>query len=196
MRGGWMIRWCLVVVAVVVGGGAGWSSGGEDPARRRFEFVLDSHLRLKEPGKTDTMPIDAVTKFTYDLTPRPGVVNISIHSLDLAVKFGDKASTSHFDRNEFRSKDGAQDRHTAYDQAPPGLRRLMEDYDRPVATIEVDSEGSETGRALKIDAKSLFITNGTIDIARIFHVRFPGDKDRWEAPAKLPMGGGRYARGR
>jgi hypothetical protein len=103
--------------------------------------------------------------------------------------------TSHFDRHKSRFKDGPEDRHDVYDQAAPLLRKIMEEYDRPVATIEVDSEGSETGRTFKIDAKSLFVAHGTIDITQIFHGRFPRDKDRWEAPVKLPVGNGQYARG-
>ena len=57
---------------------------------------------------------------------------------------------------------------------------MLEVYDRPVARIELDSEGGETGRTLKIDGGSPFVATGTIDITRIFHVRFPEGKDRWE----------------
>jgi hypothetical protein len=195
MRCAWIIRCALVLAAPLDVVGAGWSRGGEEPAARRFVLVLDSHANLKEPGKSGTMPIDALTQFTYDLTPRPGAVDVSIHSIDLTMKTGGKALTSHFDRSESRTRNGGQERVAAYDKAPPALRKIMEEYDRPVATIELDSEGSETGRTLKVDSKSLFVVNGTIDITRIFHVRFPEGKDRWEAPAKLPMGTGQYARG-
>ncbi len=141
------------------------------------------------------MPIDALTKFTYDLTPRPGAVDVSIHSIDLELKVGDDASTTHFDRTAMRKKAGGQERVSPADRAPPALRKMLEVYDRPVARIELDSEGGETGRTLKIDGGSPFVATGTIDITRIFHVRFPEGKDRWEAPAKFPMGAGQSARG-
>ena len=101
-----MIRWTVVLVLALSGLGAGWSSGGEDPAARRFEFVLDSHAKLEELGKSGTMPIDALTKFTYDLTPRPGAVYVSIHSIDLELKVGDDASTTHFDRTAMSQEGG------------------------------------------------------------------------------------------
>jgi len=195
MRGAWILRLALVLAAALAAGGPGWSSGGEDPAARRFEVVVDSHAKLKEPGRSEATPIDGGTKFTYDLTPRPGAVDVSIHSIDIEMKVGGKATTSHFDRTAIRTKDGGQERVVVYDKAPSALRTVMEEFDRPVATIALDSEGGETGRSLKIDKTSLLIVHGMIDNTRIFHVRFPQGKDRWEAPAKIPMGFGQYARG-
>src|SRR5262245_23232698 len=98
MRGTWILQWALVLAAALGAGGPGWSSGGEDPTAQRFEVVVDSHAKLKEPGRSGATPIDAVTKFTYDLTSRPGTVDVSIHSIDLAMTVGGKATTAHFDR--------------------------------------------------------------------------------------------------
>jgi hypothetical protein len=94
MRGAWILQWGLVVAALAAGK-SGWSSGGEDPVARRFEVVVDSHANIMDPGQSGTMPIEGLTKYTYDLTPRPGAVDVSVHSSDIAMKGGGTATLGH-----------------------------------------------------------------------------------------------------
>jgi len=196
MQRAWILRCALVVGAAAAVGVPTTVVGREDPASRRFEIVVDSHGELTRSGRSVTRSFDDIVKLTYDLTPRSRAVDISFHSRDYEQKVGGKATAEfHENRAGIREKQGVQERVVAYDQAPPALRKLLDEYDRPVVTIALDAEGSETGRTLKVDKKLLLVMNSMIDQARIFHVRFPEATDRWQAPAKISMAAGQHARG-
>lgn len=162
-----------------------------------YTLSVVSDVELKAPNQPKPQDLKATTWLNYALDPKDGAVEITIQALQVRVE-SDKSllmesSMSH-DKAVFLQ--GSQPKQTIlYDQAPADLKKTLDTFDKPAATIQVDANGAETGRDVLVEVTSPFVESGLIDNARFFHPPFPSDKDEWEAPRRFAIGGGQFAQG-
>jgi hypothetical protein len=165
-------------------------------AIRRFELSIDSDLTFQPPGQSKPATAKTLTRMAYTLTPRPQAVDVAVDSMEVRMwKDGMTSLNFRVGRDWARIRQNGRDEEISYPAAQPGLRRMMDEFGRTIASIILDAEGGELGRTLSLSAGSALADNGVVENARMFHVRFPRDKDRWEAPSTFTMGNGQYARG-
>ncbi len=163
----------------------------------QYELGIDSELKVKSPGQPKAQEISARTRMDYSVQREGNREEVTIGSMQVKIDTeGKTLMESKMSRSGVRFQQGEQPASDIpYDKAPPTLKKILEDFDKPAATIELDAEGGETARKLLIDENSTLVENGIIDNTRMFHVKVPSDKTQWEAPTKFSMGSGQFARG-
>lgn len=173
---------------------------GQAPAhgeKQEYEFTIDSKLQIKTQGQLKPQPLDAFTvmRFSVDSSV-PGVRVLAVRGLDVRVSSeGNTITESKMSRASASFQQGERKAEPiTYEKAPEQLKKLLGHFDTPIARIGVDAEGAETDREILIENSSL-VQNGAVENSRLFLVRFPVDKDRWESPAKFSMGEGQFAAG-
>ena len=80
------------------------------------------------------------------------------------------------------------------EEAPPAMLRLFQQFDPPLAEIVLGPDGAEVSRKTKAE-DGLIIEAHAVELARLFHPKFPEGESKWEAPVVMPFGRGQTATG-
>jgi hypothetical protein len=170
-------------------------SAGEGDSRR-FQVQIESRLKMKVPTDPEPKPLDAETEIVYDLTRKDKSIDLAIHSVSVIAKVqGVTRLAMTMDGGRYKSTEAGKESSFKPSDAPERIKTALAEFDQTAALIEVDAEGGEVARSPRIPTSSLLFESGMIENSRLFHPRFPKDKDRWSAPAVISMGKGQSARG-
>lgn len=162
--------------------------GTAKPAVQRYQMDIVSKAKLTVQKTTQNISAD--TRFGYSLKRKDREVSIFFDSIKVQVQEDGKAVV-----DAFQSKDRLIDKVAGTDvtaaKASPEQKKQLAVFGIVLYRYQTDAEGKELARFVTVgkDSKPL-VDNGLIANARLFHVRFPGDKERWTCPADINAGNG------
>jgi hypothetical protein len=188
------VGWCAILAAgLAVAGGA--APGEPTPAARRHRVDLDSHLKITPPGQAKPMTMDIRLGLRYRIEPHKKGIVVTIDEMEMKTT-GDGVPPTHslMTHDRYLDERGLQKTDNTREDALPAIRTMLDTFGAPLAEVALDGEGGEVGRTPRTLTGPL-AQPGTLDLTRAYHVRFPKDKDRWEAPVVLPQAQGQVARG-
>ena len=84
-----------------------------------------------------------------------------------------------------------------FETAEPHVQRMLQqNFETPVCTVVVDSDGKELKRTISANPlAALTVGKGSVANARIFRAPFPSDEKKWQAPCEIPIGVGQCVKG-
>lgn len=175
---------------------AGVTADEGEAEGRRFELTVSSVLKVQSLGNGAVRQLDAWSQLQYELAHRAREMDVSIHSLDLRLKENGKESlNTRFSRAGIVTKRGNSTEELDYEDQAPRIQQRLQCFDRTAVTVELDAAGNELKRTTDIEGALAEPINGLLESLLSVHARFPNDANRWDVPARLAMGEGRFAKG-
>ena len=162
-----------------------------------YDLEINSTLEVKSPGQPKPQPLVATTRLQYRLDRQDQADQVVINQLEVKIASeGRSLMNSRMNPKGASFQQGPKDEtKITTEDASPALKKLLEQFGKPLALVTRDGEGAEVSRELLVDKDSSLVENGVIDNTQIFHVRFPAGLDVWESKVKLSMGNGQFAQG-
>jgi hypothetical protein len=134
-------------------------------------------------------------EFDYRVLRREGGVDVALDRFGLRVLAnGEELDFIDMSRSRIvtRRQGGSLD--VRRDQAPPAMLRMFEQFDPPLAKIELAADGAEASRKVKAEDGAI-VEARALDLARLFHPKFPEGESKWEAPVVMAFGRNQTAKG-
>jgi hypothetical protein len=107
-----------------------------------------------------------------------------------------KPAVFRMNRKAMYVKSGAMERTVVRKMATPELRETLSCFGSRVCAFTLDRHGKELKRTPAGKLPATFSQHGLIDNARVFHPPFYRDRKSWSVKQRLPMGSGRYGKGK
>lgn len=183
------------------GAGAAKAPGSQPvgPAEdRQYQVTIHSTCTAQMPdGQKNLIDSDASFRYTWRFRGREA--ELLLHQIEDRTRLnGQPMVASSRSRDRFHARRGEQVVVDAtFDTADEQLREVLRDsFDCPLCKVALDAEGREVARSITAGpGAQMVLDDGIIANARLFHGPFVPGKNRWEGPAEISMGQGRYARG-
>lgn len=170
-----------------------------DEPSQPYALTIESDLKLRSEALPRPQELHASTELDYALAAKDGGEELTIEAVAVRARIGEKPLTdSRMSRRGLSVRLGEQEAsEVPYEKAPPALRTMLDQFGRPAAVFPAGAgaEGDDASPRVLVPPDSSLVENGLIALARLFHVPFPKDRDRWEAPAAVSLSSGQYARG-
>jgi len=181
--------------------GAALASGPQEagPAEeRQYRVTIQSTCTAQMPdGQKNLIDSDASFRYTWRFRGREA--ELLLHEIGDRTRLnGQPMVESNRSRDRFHARRGEQVVVDAtFDTADEQLREVLRDsFDCPLCKVALDEEGREVARSITAGpGAQMVLDDGIIANARLFHGPFAPGKKRWESPAEISMGQGRFARG-
>ena len=186
----------VVCLAVNLFGAIALAADPDKGIAHHFKVSIESKMAMDVQG--GKQKVDADTELRYNWTQNGGERVLSLESSHVKVNIDGKTLMDVFmSGEEFRAIEGGKTNVVPIQQAPDGLKKLLQDaFSKPVCKLEVDPNGKETKRILLVgDAAKQLVDNGLIANPILFHPPFMREAGKWKAGAEMTMGNGGFARG-
>jgi len=175
------------------------SSQPAGPAEdRQYRVTIHSTCTAKMPDGQENL-IDSDASFHYTWRFRGREAELLLHRIDDRTTLNGKPMVeSSRSRERFHARRGEQViADASFDTAGEQLKAVLRDsFDSPLCKVTFDAHGRELARSVTAGpGAQMVLEDGIIANARLFHGPFPAGQTRWESPAEISMGQGRYARG-
>jgi len=183
------------------GAGAAKASASQPvgPAEeRQYRVTIHSTCTAEMPdGEKNLIDSDAAFQYTWRFRGREA--ELLLHQIEDRTRLnGQPMVESSRSRERFHARRGEQVVVDAtFDTADEQLREVLRDsFDCPLCKVALDQQGREVARSITAGpGAQMVLDDGIIANARLFHGPFAPGKKRWESPAEISMGQGRFARG-
>jgi hypothetical protein len=179
-------------LAVLLILGSSLTSRADDPLPGiPLRVAVDSNLKIVS-GDAEPIKLRAQAVFDYRLDRKGDTIVSAIDRMSLMSEADGKelmfAEMSH---------DGMTDRRNGKTETvgpndPNG--EMFAQFGAPLMAIQVDAEGAEIARELKVKSGPLTQSNA-VENTRIFHPKFATNAKEWDAPANMALGQGQTASG-
>jgi hypothetical protein len=173
-------------------------AGGESRGQSRaYEVTIASHIEIRMPNQPKAREMDVASELRYGLTDVEGGVEVSVEGLGVRQSIEEQTLVeSKISKAGASFRQGTQPP-TAYDaaKAPPAMKKVLDEFGKPLARIGLDKDGGEAGRTLLVEPTATLVEHGVLDNCRLFHPPFPAEAESWDAPAKVAFGSGQFAVG-
>lgn len=158
------------------------------PQVQRFEVQYQGNLTVGISGQKNSTP--AMSRLRYTLKRSGEETLLAFEELERNSKVNGKVLTDMLlTRNRFRSATLNKTDEFERETAPEAVKKAFEElFGSAVCSLRLDENGKELQRKLLAGpAARRYATDDLIDIARLFHAPFFGNKDKWEST--VAMGG-------
>jgi hypothetical protein len=164
------------------------AAADDEPKRpTAYRVTVDGNMKITTSlGPTVVRRTQA--QYDYRMLRREGGVDVALDRFGLRVLAnGQEMEFVDMSRSRAVVRRAALDLDVRREDAPPRLLRMFEQFDPPLAQIQLNADGSEASRKTK-DADGPAVEARALDLARLFHPRFPEDESKWEAPVVMAFG--------
>lgn len=159
-----------------------------------YRVAIDGNMKITTDLGTSVVR-RTQAEFDYRVARKKDGVDLALDRFLMKISsngqelhFSDLSRSRLITRNQDRSFDVRRE------EAPPAMRRLFQQFDPPLAEIVLAADGAEVSRKTKVE-EGMLIEAHAVELARLFHPRFPEGESKWEAPVVMPFGRGQTATG-
>jgi hypothetical protein len=169
---------------------------GDEPMKGglAYRISVDSNVKLAQ-GDDKPSSLRAQAEFDYRLGRENNRIEVAVDRIGLLLAVdGQETTRAEMGRPGIFGREAGKEQNAPRAGAKPQLVALLDQFEAPLAVIVLDAEGGEVAREVKVKGGPLG-ASGALETTRVFHPRFPRDKTEWDAPALVPLGDGKMARG-
>lgn len=159
-----------------------------------YRVNVDGNMKITT-GLGATLTRRTQAEFDYRVARRDGGVDLALDRFVLKISAnGQEVDFVDMSRSRFAVRRPDRTLDVRREEAPPAMMRVFRQFDPPLAEIQLAPDGAEVSRKTKVDEGAL-VEAHAVELARLFHPRFPEAEPKWEAPVVMPFGRGQTATG-
>ncbi len=170
-------------------------TAADEPKRpTAYRVTVDGNMKITS-SLGPTLVRRTTAEFDYRVLRREGGVDVALDRFALRVLAnGQEMDFLDMSRSRFILRRADRDVDLQREQSPAAMLRVFEQFDPPLARIELAADGGEVSRKEK-EQDGLVVEAHALDLARLFHPKFPEGESKWEAPVVMAFGRNQTATG-